>query len=242
MNVLDSFLFIALPYVALLIFFIGTIVRYRATKFSVSSLSSQFLESKSLFWGSVPFHFGIIILFFGHLIGFLFPDTVLAFNSEPVRLLIIEISAFIAGLVLLFGLCMLLYRRLSNERVAVVTTKMDIFVELLILAEVVIGLLVAYNYQWGSSWFAAVLTPYLWSIFFLQPEIEAVSAMPWLLKAHVVGAYLIVALFPFSRLVHVLVAPLHYIARPYQRVLWNWGRKEVRNPSTKWTQHRPENT
>lgn len=242
MNFFDSFFFIALPYVALLIFLIGTIVRYRATKFSVSSLSSQFLESKSLFWGSVPFHFGILILFVGHLIAFLFPNTLLAFNSEPLRLLIIEISGFIAGLVLLFGLCVLLYRRLTNPRVAIVTTKMDIFVELLVLAQIVVGLLVAYNYQWGSSWFAAVLTPYLRSIFFLQPDIEAVSAMPWLMKAHIIGAYLIVAMFPFSRLVHVLVAPLHYIARPYQRVIWNWRRKEVRDPNTSWSQHRPKNT
>jgi len=242
MSFLDDFFFIALPYASLLIFFIGTILRYRMTKFSVSSLSSQFLESRSLFWGSVPFHFGIIILFFGHLIGFLFPSSVLAFNSEPVRLLIIEVTAFIAGLMMLFGLAMLLFRRLTNKRVMIVTTKMDIFVELLIISQVILGLLVAYYYQWGSSWFAAVLTPYLNSVLLFSPDITAVSAMPLLLKWHIIGAYLIVMMFPFSRLAHVLVAPFHYIWRPYQRVLWNWNKTEVRDPNTKWSQHRPNNT
>jgi len=242
MSFLDNFFFIALPYMALLIFLIGTILRYRMTKFSVSSLSSQFLESRSLFWGSVPFHFGIIILFFGHLIGFLFPSSVIAFNSEPVRLLILEVSGFIAGLMMLFGLVMLLYRRITNKRVMIVTTKMDIFVELLIISQVILGLLVAYNYQWGSSWFAAVLTPYLNSIFLLNPDISAVSTMPLILKWHIIGAYLIVMFFPFSRLAHVLVAPFHYIWRPYQRVLWNWNKTEVRDSNTKWSQHKPNNT
>ncbi|MFA7327502.1 MAG: respiratory nitrate reductase subunit gamma [Candidatus Kapaibacterium sp.] len=242
MNFLDNFFFIALPYVALVGFLIGTIVRYRMAKFSISSLSSQFMESGSLFWGSVSFHIGILILIFGHLIAFLFPSTLLAFNSVPVRLLIIEITGFAAGLLLLFGLLKLLYRRLTNDRVLMVTNKMDIFVELLILAQVILGILVAYNYQWGSSWFAAVLTPYLRSIFLFSPDIAAVSAMPWMMKWHVIGAYLIVLLFPFSRLMHILVTPLHYIWRPYQRVLWNWDPKKIRDPKTKWTQHRPKNT
>jgi len=242
MNIFDNFFFVALPYAALLIFFTGTIVRYRTTKFSVSSLSSQFLESGSLFWGSVPFHFGIILLFFGHLIAFLFPETLMAFNGQTMRLLVIEITAFAAGLLLLFGLVRLLFRRTTNERIQVVTTKMDIFIELLIITQVILGLCVAYFNPWGSSWFAASITPYLNSIFMFNPDISVVSAMPWLLKSHIIGAYLIVIMFPFSRLVHVLVMPLHYIWRPYQRVLWNWGRRDVRDPNTKWTQHRPKNT
>ncbi len=241
MNILDNFFFVALPYMAIPIFLIGTIIRYRNRKFSVSSLSSQFLESGSLFWGSVTFHIGVILLFFGHLIAFLFPETLLGFNAQPMRLLIIEISAFSAGLLMLFGLVRLLFRRMTNERVQIVTTKMDIFIELLIIVQVILGLCIAYFNTWGSSWFASSITPYLNSLFLLNPDISSVSAMPWLLKWHIIGAYLILIMFPFSRLIHVLVMPLHYLGRPYQRVLWNWDRSEVRNPNAVWEKQRPNN-
>lgn len=242
MGVLDNFLFVGLPYITLVVFLLGTIYRFKATKFNYSSLSSQFLEGGSLFWGSMPFHWGLSFLFFGHLTAFLFPGTVMAFNSHPVRLLIIEISAFIAGLLVLFGLCVLFLRRITNVRLKPVTTKMDLVIEILLITQVVLGLLVAFTARWGSSWFAAVLTPYLNSLIMLQPDITAVTALPLLARLHIIGANLILLLIPFSRLVHLLVMPLHYIWRPYQRVLWNWSRKNIRDPESKWTINRPENS
>ena len=189
----------------------------------------------------MPFHIGILVLFFGHLIAFLFPKTTLLWNSQPVRLIILEVSAFSFGICVLVGLVALFVRRISNARVRRVTNGMDLFVESLLLAQVVLGLWIAFGYRWGSSWFAADLTPYLWSIFKLNPEIGAVSAMPWVIKLHIVGAFLLVLIIPFSRLVHFLVAPLHYIWRPYQVVIWNWNRKKVRHPQTVWTQTQPKN-
>lgn len=241
MDLFNNFFFIALPYIAVVVFLIGTIYNYRVTKFKISSLSSQFLEGKQLFWGSVPFHWGLLFLFFGHLIAFLIPNAVIAWNSHPVRLLVLEISAFVFGLSMLVGLINLLIRRWSNHRIRVVTTYMDIIVEVLILSQVLIGLWIAYEYRWGSSWFAATLTPYLWSVFKLNPSIDAVSAMPIWIKFHIIGSYLIILLFPFSRLMHALVAPIDYLWRPYQRVIWNWNRKTIRSPKTKWTMHQPKN-
>ena len=241
LNSLNNFTLIALPYIALIVFVVGSIWRYRSTKFKVSSLSSQFLEGRTLFWGSVPFHWGILFLFFGHLIGFLFPRTVLLWNGHPVRLIIIEVTAFIFGLVVLIGLISLCYRRLSSPRVRVVTSKMDIFILVLLLAQVITGLWVAYFFRWGSSWFASVVTPYLWSIFALQPDISAVGALPWMVKLHMIGAYLIVLMIPFSRFVHFLVPPLDYIWRPYQQVYWNWNQKKIRDIGSPWAARRPKN-
>lgn len=241
MHFIESFLFIGLPYVALIVFLVGTIYRYRVTKFTYSTLSSQFLENRKLFWGIMPFHWGLLLLFLGHLIAFLFPSTVLAFNRQPVRLLILEGTAFACGLLVLYGLVMLFLRRNTNPRLKPVTSRMDLFIEVLLIAQVVLGLLIALNARWGSSWFAAVLTPYLRSIFVLQPDISAVSALPWLVKLHIVGAYLIVLFIPFSRLVHLLVVPIPYLWRPYQRVIWNWPRRAVRDPRAPWSFTKPEN-
>ena len=242
MTALDNFLFTALPYTTMIIFLVGTIYRYKSTSFKYSSLSSQFLEGRQLFWGSIPFHWGIIFLFIGHFLAFLIPDTVLSLNSHPFKLLLIEISAFMFGLSVLIGLITLLYRRISNKRLWVVTTKMDIFVELLLLAQIILGLWMAYSLRWGSSWFASVLTPYLRSIFLLQPDINAVSNMPWLVKFHIIGSFLIFILIPFSRLVHILVVPLHYLWRPYQRVIWYWDRRMLRHPDSKWSVKSPKST
>jgi Nitrate reductase gamma subunit len=94
MNLFNNFFFIALPYLALFVFLIGSIYRYKSKKFTYSSLSSQFLETRKLYWGSLPFHWGIVFLFFGHLIAFAIPRSVLLWNQQPVRLAILENYSF----------------------------------------------------------------------------------------------------------------------------------------------------
>lgn len=241
MTSLDYFLFTAFPYVAIAVFIIGSIYRYRRKGYKVSSLSAQFLEGKQGFWGTVPFHFGILVVFLGHLLAFLFPAGVLAWNSNPVRLIVHEGIGFTFAVALLVGLVILMIRRLTHPRLQAVNTRMDLFVELVLLAQIVLGCWIALGYRWGSSWFAADLSPYLWSILKLNPQPEAVVAMPWVIKAHIIGAFSIFLIFPFTRLIHILVAPFHYIWRPYQVVIWNWNKKGIRDSNTPWSKARPRN-
>lgn len=241
MTSLDFFLFSAFPYVAIIIFLVGTIYRYTQKGYKVSSLSAQFLEGKQGFWGTVPFHFGILMVFLGHLVAFLFPSAVLSWNSDPVRLIAHEGVGFTFAVALLIGFVILIIRRLTHPRIKVVSTRMDLFIEFLLLAQILLGCWIALGYRWGSSWFAADLSPYLWSILKLNPQPEAVVAMPLVIKAHIVGAFSILLIFPFTRLIHILVAPLHYIWRPYQVVIWNWDKKKIRDTSTAWSDARPKN-
>ncbi len=76
-----------------------------------------------------------------------------------------------------------------------------------------------------------------------SPDIAAIVAMPLLVQLHVVGAFVVILLIPFSRLVHFLVAPFHYIARPYQVVRWYWDKKVIRDADTPWEESvkRPKN-
>ena len=231
MNLLHTFFLAYFPYVAAAVFLIGMVYRYRQRGFTVSSLSSQFLEGKSLFWGTIPFHIGILALFVGHLLAFVVPQGVIAWNAVPARLLILEGMALVFGLSCLLGLCALMVRRFTNPRVWAVTTPMDIVLELVLLGQIILGVWIALGYRWGSSWFASDLTPYLWSFFKLAPDISAVIAMPLVVKLHVIGAFLLLFLIPFTRLAHVLVAPFHYIVRPYQQVIWHWNRRFIRNPA-----------
>lgn len=241
MTWLYNFLFIALPYVALTVFLIGTIYRYRGTKFKFSSLSSEFLEGKKLFWGSVPFHWSISILFWGHLIAFLIPEAIFVWNAHPLRLLVLEVTGFIVGIAALVGLFNLIVRRTTTERIRSVTSPMDLILEVLLLVQIFLGLWVAYAYRWGSSWFASAMAPYLKSIFYLNPQTDVVVALPVVVQLHIAFAFLIVLMVPFTRLVHLLVYPFAYLWRPYQRVMWYWSKKQIRNPKTPWTLFPPKN-
>lgn len=241
MNALNSFIFIAWPYIATFVFTVGVAYRYFKMGFKVSTLSSQFLEGRKLFWGVVPFHIGILVVFFGHLTAFLLPRLTLAWNADPMRLIILEVSAFVFGMSVLMSLVLLFVRRLTDPRVKMVTTRMDYVVELVLLVQAALGCWIAVTFRWGSSWFASDLTPYLWSVVTLQPDTTAVYALPWEIKLHIFTAFLIFGMVPFTRLVHFLVVPLHYISRPYQQVMWNWNRRAIRRPSTAWSEARPKN-
>jgi nitrate reductase gamma subunit len=223
---IDVLFFGALPYVAIVLFFVISIWRYRQNAYRVSSLSSQFLESRKLFWGSVPFHLGILTLFLGHLIGFLIPRQVMAWNESPLRLLVLEVTALVAGLLTLVGLVLLIWRRHTSDRLRPVTSKIDVLLYLVLLFDVITGLYIALGYRWGSAWYVHVLVPYLQSLFIFQPNVALVADLPVVVKMHVVGAFVLFALFSFTRLMHILVAPIPYLWRRAQLVIWNRDRRK----------------
>ncbi len=217
---LDLVLFAVLPYLATFTLILVTIQRYRNQKFTYSSLSSQFLENRQHFWGLVPFHYGILVVLVGHIVAFLVPREILAWNSHPLRLYILEISALIFALLTLIGLLAGILRRLGNPKLKVVTSLSDWIVYALLFLQVVSGIGVAVFYPWGSSWFASSAAPYLWSLVKLNPDISYITAMPHLVKLHIVNAFLLVGFFPFTRLVHILVVPNPYLWRKPQVVRW----------------------
>jgi len=225
---LDQFLFIALPYLAFAVFFIGTIQRYRLQTFTYSSLSSQLLENRQHFWGMVPFHYGILVVLGGHIVAFAVPRAVLLWNGTPLRLYILEVSALICGMLALVGLVAAILRRIRYSKVRIVTTTPDWVVFGMLLFQIFSGVFIAIFVGWGSSWFAAAATPYLRSLLVFSPEIGYLSEMPWMVRLHIVNAFLLVAFFPFTRLVHILVVPNMYLWRKPQVVRWYGDRRKIR--------------
>jgi nitrate reductase gamma subunit len=216
----DTLFFIALPYMVLVIFFPVTIVRYRRRSFTYSSLSSQFLENRQHFWALMPFHFGILAVIAGHIVAFLMPRELLWWNSVPARLYILEISALAFAILALIGLAAAVVRRHTSRKIAIITTKADWILLCLLLAQVISGIGVALLHPWGSSWFAVAVTPYLWSVIKLNPDMALVAVMPALVQFHIINAFVLLGFFPFTRLVHILVAPNPYLWRRPQVVRW----------------------
>lgn len=225
MEYLDTFLFVVFPYVALTVCAVESVRRYYVQPFTYSSLSSQFLENQYHFWGIVPFHFGLMVVMLGHLLAFFIPRTLLLWNSVPVRLYLLEVTGFIFALLALIGLANLIVRRFTEPSLRVVTSPMDWVVLALLAGQIFSGIYIAVFLPWGSSWGAASLTPYLWSILYLSPDLAYVADMPLMVKLHLIGAFAIAALLPFTRLVHLLVMPLPYLWRRPQVVRWTGPRR-----------------
>lgn len=217
---LNLLLFLVFPYVSIVIFITVTIYRSITQPFSVSSLSSQLLERRQLYWGSISFHWGVVIILLGHLLALLLPKSLVLWNAVPLRLYALELTALALGIWCLAGLLILLWRRMSSKRIQAVTTPMDLVVLILLLVSVITGVITASTYRFGSFWFTSVFTPYLESILILQPQPAIVAPLPWVIQLHILNAFILLAVIPFSRLIHILTYPLGYLFRPWQIVIW----------------------
>ncbi len=222
----DLILFVIFPYVAVALAVAGTLYRYFTNRFSFSSLSSQFLESDVQFWGSVLWHYGIVPTLLIHLAGFTIPSVMAALHSTPELLYASELMGKVFAFMAFTGAGALLVRRLANSKVRITTTPLDWIVMVLLLNQVFLGLWTAFFYRWGAAWYIHTATPWVVSLATFQPQPEYVTSLPLVPKLHFLNATLLIALFPFSRLVHMVTLPINYLWRRFQVVVWNRRRGE----------------
>jgi nitrate reductase gamma subunit len=218
---LDILLFVVFPYVAVVLAVAGSLYRYFTNRFSYSSLSSELLEKDWLFWGAVPWHYGIVPTLLIHLAGFAVPGVMIVLHGTPTLLYLAELAGKVFAFMAFAGIVVLIVRRLSRSRIRVVTSAMDWVVLVLLLNQVFLGLWVAFFYRWGAAWFDYTVSPWVASLATFHPQPGYVTALPLVPKLHFLNATLLIALFPFSRLVHMLTLPITYLFRRFQVVIWN---------------------
>ncbi len=214
---MDAFLFGVLPYVAVAATVIGAVRRFGAMRSTVTSFSTQMLESRLQHWGSISWHYAILLVLLAHLAAIFLPGAVAGALSSPGRLLAIEVTGLALGVTAGVGLVLLGVRRISLRGE---TTWLDWTVMALLLLQVATGVWVAVTARWGLSWFLYTATPWLGSLVRLAPRVDLMSIMPWPMKLHAVNAFVLVALVPYTRLAHALVAPIEYLWRLPQVVIW----------------------
>lgn len=222
---IDVLLFVALPYVAIAVCAIGTWYRIKYQSLTYSALSSQFLETRGLMWGSLPFHIGITLILVAHIVAFLVPQVWQQLMSYRPVLLAVESIGLGLSILCLFGIVTLAIRRMTSSKVQSVTTMMDLVVLLLLTLQVVLGVATAVHYKWGALWGAGAMSPYVWSLVTLRPDVSYVQDMPLIIKGHIIGAWLLILIIPFSRLIHIFSAPIEYLMRPPINVVWNNPRR-----------------
>ena len=216
----DLILFGVFPYIAVTLAVFGGIYRYAVDRYSLTSQSSQFLESRMLFWGTVPWHFTVVPILLAHLLAFLFPTAWGTVLGRPLRLYLLEISGMSLGLVAVASMLVFIIRRAINQRITTVTTVIDWFLLAVLLLQVASGVYIAVTLRWGSLWYLHTATPWLWSLVKLDPQVSYMAVMPMVVKVHAINAFFLLALLPFSRLIHMISVPLAFMSRSPQMVVW----------------------
>lgn len=219
MTYLDIFLWVVFPYITLTIFVLGHIYRYNTDQFGWSAKSSEFLEMRRLKWGSILFHWGIIFVFFGHVAGILVPKVF--YNIIGVTDHMYHFGAVwfggAAGLACVIGGAILWLRRTSVKRIAKNSHFAD-YVSLFFLGLVVlVGFTntVGYSASGGTFDYRDAIGPWFRGILTFRPNPAYMVLAPLGFQLHVLLAFLLFAIWPFTRLVHIWSLPLTYLKRKY---------------------------
>jgi len=226
---MHQFLFGIYPYIALTVLAIGSIARYERDPFTWKSSSSQLLRRKQLIMGSVLFHVGVLAIFAGHLVGLLTPLAIwdaLGVSHGAKQIIAIVLGGS-AGIAMLIGGLMLVHRRLFDPRIKATSTFADISILIMLLIQVILGLMtifVSLGHLDGH-----VMTKFMhWAagIFTFNGEAASyIEDVHILFKLHIFFGLTIFIVFPFTRLVHMLSAPVRYLWRPgYQIVRTRKGK------------------
>ena len=217
---LNTLVFVILPYVAIALVVCVTPYRFFSNRLTWTTYSTQFLEDKALYWGINPWHYGILPLLLAHLFATLFPGATTALVSDQTRLLVVEATGLGLGAMALIGCLVLLLRRANAPMLNKVTYPADWLVLFLLIFQTATGLVVALTNSWGAQWYPATAAPYLRSLLMLNPQPEYVSGISTAFTLHVAGAFLLVAVLPFTKLVHMLFIPLRFLCEPPIQYRW----------------------
>lgn len=219
MNVADMLLWVVFPYVAAVSFVGGHILRYRYDQFGWTSRSSQTYESALLRWGSPMFHYGILGVFAGHVVGLLIPREWLYFigiDEHLYHLGATWIGTAVAA-VTIAGMVILLSRRGAIRRVARVTSAMDVVMYLFLAGTIVLGTIAVVQFQvLGDGYdYRGTVSPWTRSLLLFQPDASLMAGVPLMFQLHVLTSTALFFIWPYTRLVHVLSVPIGYLFRPY---------------------------
>jgi nitrate reductase gamma subunit len=203
---LDQLLFVLLPYAAAVLFLLLIVARrYRMPPFTRAWAIERASRPPRRNAARLLVGYGVLLLLGGHLLAFMIPQQVRIWNQEPVRLYILEVTGLVFGLTTLVGLFLTAGQWIVNAEVRRESGPADWLMYLVLLVSVGSGVGTALFYQWGSTWYAIYVVPYLRSIIKLDPDISLIIGLPILAKTHLISAYLLLAFLPLTRVVRPLI-------------------------------------
>ena len=225
-NYINQFFFGIYPYIAITVFFLGSLLRYDRDQYTWKASSSQMLSKKDMRIGSNLFHIGIIMLFFGHLMGLLTPHWAYHFMiSAGTKQLLAMTAGGIFGITCLIGMVLLIRRRMLDARIRATSQASDLPILLILFVQLVLGLLTipfSAQHMDGSSMLA--LASWAQHLVTFQGDAAAfVAGEAFIFKIHLVLGLTIFLIFPFTRLVHVWSVPIQYLTRSGYQIVRKRG-------------------
>ncbi|MBI4921934.1 MAG: respiratory nitrate reductase subunit gamma [Devosia nanyangense] len=219
----NTLLFGVYPYVALTILAVGTVIRYDREPYTWRSGSSQLLRRRQLMWGSVLFHIGVLLIFAGHLVGLLTPLAIwemLGVSHGAKQIIAISLGG-VAGLMGIVGATLLVHRRFFDARVRKTSSFADNLIILILWLQLALGLAtIRISMQNLDGEEMVKFMNWAQGIFTFNPAAASyVAEADLIFKMHITLGLTIFVLFPFSRLVHMLSAPVRYLWRPGYQVV-----------------------
>lgn len=208
-------IYAVLPYVALTLAVGGLIWRKRTDRFGWTARSTELLESRTLGFASVLFHFGVLAAIGGHVLGILVPKsfTDSVGLSEQAYHVLAVVGGVSAGLAVVIGFSALMYRRMRYPRVRVTTTRLDVLTFVLLGVGIASGMVATLVNIPDTVHYRESVAPYFRQIFILDPDPSLMSGVNWVFQFHVTVVWFLYALWPFSRLVHAFTVPVGYVRR-----------------------------
>ncbi len=221
MSALDTLLWVAFPYASLTLLVAGMVWRWRSDQFGWTTRSSQLHEKAILRLASPLFHVGFLMVIGGHFLGLLVPESwtnAVGFREQAYHVLATTAGS-VAALLTIVGLAGLLWRRFVTRSVRLATTRRDKVMYVLLTLPILLGTWATLSTQLfgqaGGYDYRQTISPWLRSILTFTPHPEAMLTVPLAFRLHIVAGFLLFAMWPFTRLVHAVSAPVAYPTRPY---------------------------
>lgn len=224
-----QFFFGYYPYICMTVFVLGSILRYDRDQYSWKADSSQLLRKSGMRLGNNLFHIGIILLFFGHLVGLLTPEAVYhPFMSASTKQIMAMVAGGVFGAICFIGMTMLLWRRLFDPRIRATSRPSDIFVLLLLYVQLILGMVtIPFSAQHLDGSTMVALANWAQHIVTFRGDAAAYVVHESLVfKLHLVLGVTIFLVFPFTRMVHVfsgITAPIKYLTRSGYQIVRRRG-------------------
>ena len=214
---MNLFLWGALPYIAFTFLIVGTLVRFFYFERNWTTKSSQFLEKKQLRIANPVFHFGLLCVIAGHVVGILIPKTwtaAIGINDHMYHEGALYMGV-VAGIIIIVGFLLLMKRRFTVAELQVNTSRLDKWLYLFLTLAIFSGMAGTLLNASGFFDYRVSIGPWFRSLLAFMPDPSLMEGAPFMFKFHMLTWMVVAIIFPFSRLVHCLSAPLNYLTRPF---------------------------
>jgi nitrate reductase gamma subunit len=195
----DRGLFVIAPFVSVVLLAIAATFRVGQNGPAVVQPTRSPPAPRSLAFKRRLSALGFVGVLLGHVIMVAWPEQLLKWNRDLSRLVTFEVVLFVFAAASFVAVSAAIRRRVLWPTADAASLADAAFFGVLLVV-VASGLGVAVTYRWAAAWSAVTVTRYARSILSVQPNVEPLRNMPYLVKLHIFSSFVAVGLVAFTGL------------------------------------------